>query len=123
VIDACEQSRIYAYFVLSLLTGVRTEEARALTWDRVHLEKTAKQGPHVEVWRSVRAHGDTKTKKSRRTLAIPDLVEQVLREHKVKQGLERDRAGSRREENGLASRRAPARSRTQATSAELCAWR
>jgi integrase len=40
VIDACKRSRIYAYFVLSLLTGVRTEEARALTWNRVHLEKT-----------------------------------------------------------------------------------
>jgi integrase len=53
------------------------------------------------VWRSVRAHGDTKTKKSRRTLAIPDLVVQVLQAHKVKQDLERERARTKWEENGL----------------------
>jgi hypothetical protein len=55
--------------VLSLLTGVRTEEARALTWDRLHLEPVGDVPPHVEVWRSVRKGGDTKTRKGRRTLA------------------------------------------------------
>src|SRR6185312_16858968 len=27
--------------------------------------------PHIAVWRSVRAHGETKTERSRRTLALP----------------------------------------------------
>ena len=39
----------------------------------------------VEVWRSVRAGGDTKTRTSPRTLALPALAVEVLREHKARQ--------------------------------------
>jgi integrase len=101
VMEATEKTRIHGYFVLSLLTGVRTEEARALTWDRVYLAGHDDRAPHVEVWRSVRKGGDTKTRRSRRTLAIPELVAQVLAEHKVKQARERQRAGGGWEEHGL----------------------
>ena len=90
--EASKQTRLHAYFVLSLLTGVRTEEARALTWDRVHLEKEGDLPPHVEVWRSVRKGGDTKTRKSRRTLALPDEVVRVLLTHQNKQQAIRSRA-------------------------------
>ena len=73
VLDAAESSRMYAYVVLSLLTGARTEELRALTWDHVRLDRQQTDcqviPPHVAVWRSVRKGGDTKTQKSRRTLA------------------------------------------------------
>ena len=62
--EASKKTRLHAYFVLSLLTGVRTEEARALTWDRVHLTAMGDLPPHVEVWRSVRKGGDTKTIKA-----------------------------------------------------------
>jgi site-specific recombinase XerD len=48
--------------------------------------------PHVEVWRSVRVGGDTKTKKSRRTLAVPEDVVTVLREHRERQVVIRARA-------------------------------
>ena len=51
--------------VVSPLAGVRTEEARALTWADVNLEAT------VAVYQSVRAKGDTKTRKSRRLLRLP----------------------------------------------------
>lgn len=95
VMEASRKTRIRAYFVLSLLTGVRTEEARALTWDRVHLEKEGEMPPHVEVWRSVRLGGDTKTKKSRRTLALPKDVVTVLSEHRERQAVIRKRAKGR----------------------------
>lgn len=65
---------IHAYIVLSLATGIRTEEARALRWDHVDLGDPGSEPARVasmEVWRSVRAEGDTKTVKSRRTLALP----------------------------------------------------
>ena len=66
---------MYAYIVLSLLIGVRTEEARALRWDHVDLgsepETSLPIPPNVAVWRSVRMHGKTKTQRSRRTLALP----------------------------------------------------
>ena len=67
---------LHAYIVVSLLTGARTEELRALRWEHVHLDPPSRPGsvllpPYVEVWRSVRANAETKTKKSRRTLALP----------------------------------------------------
>lgn len=49
---------MYAYIVVSMLVGIRTEEMRALTWDRVDLEG---EPPTIAVWCSVRKSGDTKT--------------------------------------------------------------
>jgi hypothetical protein len=51
-----------------MLTGARTEELRALRWEHVHADPLDTVPPHIEVWRSVRFDGDTKTKKSRRSL-------------------------------------------------------
>lgn len=94
VMAAAKESRIHAYVVLSLLTGIRTEEARALTWDRVELEPPAGQPPHVMVWRSVRRHGDTKTQKSRRTLGLPAHVVDALVAHRNSQHDARILAGA-----------------------------
>ena len=52
LLEAAEKSRLHAFIALCLLTGVRSEEARAPTWDRVDLDAGT-----VMVWRSVRAHG------------------------------------------------------------------
>jgi hypothetical protein len=63
--------RLGAYVVLCLHTGIRTEEARALSWEHVDLDGRPDADPPVPpsiaVWRSVREHGDTKTRMSRRT--------------------------------------------------------
>ena len=74
---------------LSLLAGIRTEEARALRWDHVvtWADDAAGWQPvttagldcdgggeglfAIYVWRAQRHGGDTKTDKSRRTLALP----------------------------------------------------
>jgi len=90
--------RLHNYIVVSLLTGGRTEELRALRWDHVHLEASP---PHIEVWRSVRADGDTKTKKSRRTLALPARCVEALKKQRAQQLADRLRAGDRWQENGL----------------------
>src|SRR5215813_1407965 len=72
-----------AYIVLSLLVGVRTEEARALHWQHVDLDGDPGADPpvppHVAVWRSVRVHGETKTERSRRTLGLPQMAVEALR--------------------------------------------
>jgi integrase len=77
---------MHCYIVVSLLTGSRTEELRALTWEHVDLagDPDAKPAvpPHVAVWRSVRKGGDTKTRKSRRTLALPDRCVTLLKQHR-----------------------------------------
>jgi integrase len=89
LIKAAERSSLHAYIVLCVLTGCRTEEARALCWDHVELdgepEVEPPVPPHVAVWRSVRSHGDVKTKKSRRTIRLPVAVVDVLKAHKVRQ--------------------------------------
>jgi integrase len=58
--------RLHHYIVVSLLTGARTEELRALRWYHVHLDGNPDARPpippHIEVWRSVRRGGDTKTR-------------------------------------------------------------
>src|SRR5882757_203448 len=96
---------MHAYVVLSLLTGARTEELRALTWDHVDLDgdqaADPPMPPYVAVWRSVRKGGDTKTKKSRRTLALPARCVDALREQKVLQTVDRAAAGDRWSEHGL----------------------
>ena len=75
VINAAAESRLYAYIVLSLLIGARTEELRALRWCYVDLSGSPDAAPPVppsiSVLRSVRAGGDTKTRRSRRALAMP----------------------------------------------------
>jgi integrase len=93
---ASTSSRLHAFIVLCLLTGVRSEEARALRWDQVDLETGT-----MAVWRSVRAGGDVKTEKSRRTLKLPQLVVDVLLAHRARQACERREAGPLWQENGL----------------------
>jgi integrase len=87
------------------MTGIRTEEARALTWEHVDLDGDPAADPpvppHVAVWRSVRSHGDTKTERSKRTLAMPEFVADLLRKHRIRQATDRLRAGPRWEEHDL----------------------
>ncbi|WP_026929836.1 site-specific integrase [Glycomyces tenuis] len=100
LVRKCRASRepwIYAYVALSMFTGVRTEEARPLKWEHTHLNPAKGERcscrrvhkedlpPHVEVWRSVRKKGDTKTEKSRRTIALPSYVVAILTDYAVKQ--------------------------------------
>ncbi|GAA2437709.1 hypothetical protein GCM10010191_60850 [Actinomadura vinacea] len=47
----------------------------------------------VYVWRSVRTHGDTKTKGSRRTLELPDEAVDAPRKHHARQASQRLKAG------------------------------
>ena len=88
---------MHAYIVLSLLAGIRTEEARALRWSHVDLdgdpEARPPVPPHVAVWRSVRAHGETRTERSRRTLGLPAAAVQALRAWAGSQAAERLAAG------------------------------
>ena len=96
---------MHAYIVLSLLSGLRTEEARALRWAHVDLDGDPAARPpvppHVAVWRSVRTHGDTKTERSRRTLALPAAAVQALRAWLDCQAGERLAAGDDWQDTGL----------------------
>ena len=96
---------MHAYITLSLLCGLRTEEARALRWAHVDLDGDPAARPpvppHIAIWRSVRAHGETKTERSRRTLALPQVAVQALRAWAGSQAGERLAAGQGWQDTGL----------------------
>jgi integrase len=104
LMEAAKGTRLEAYITLSLLTGLRTEEARALRWDHVVARAGDQWEPVPEagfdhdqlamfVWRSERVGGDTKTPKSRRTLALARRCAAALREQKIRQAADRLAAG------------------------------
>jgi integrase len=119
LLAAAERTRWHAYVALSLLVGIRTEEARALRWDHVvtWVDDSAGWQPittagfdparasddryAIYVWRSERHGGDTKTEKSRRTLALPQRCVEALRQHRKQQARERLRAGALWQDHGL----------------------
>ena len=96
---------MHAYITLSLLCGIRTEEARALRWAHVDLDGDPEARPpippYIAVWRSVRAHGETKTERSRRTLALPAAAVQALRAWAGSQAGEQLAAGPGWQDTGL----------------------
>jgi integrase len=96
LLTASQKARLGAYVVLCLLTGIRTEEARALRWDHVDLDAGT-----IAVWRSVRRGGDTKTERSRRTLGLPETAAEALRLHRSRQASEKLAAGELWAEHGL----------------------
>ncbi|MDF4250455.1 site-specific integrase [Streptomyces sp. WMMB303] len=105
VLNAAEGRSLHAYVVVSLLTGARTEEMRSLTWDHVDLyggpDMEPPIPPYIAVWRSVRAGSDTKTRKSRRTLALPARCVEALTAHREQQQRQRKRASKKWHEHGL----------------------
>src|SRR5579859_339042 len=114
-----EETRWHAYVALSMLVGIRTEEARALRWDHVvtWVDDATEWQPvttagfdaagsgddryAIYVWRSDRYGGDTKTEKSRRTLALPQHCVEALRQHRMLQDRDRLRAGELWQDHGL----------------------
>ncbi|MEV4397158.1 tyrosine-type recombinase/integrase [Nonomuraea sp. NPDC049607] len=55
----------------------------------------------IYVWRTVREGGDTKTRKSRRTLELPKLAAQALRQHHTRQAAQKLKAGEAWEDHDL----------------------
>jgi integrase len=72
-------------------------ELRALRWNEVDLDAGT-----VAVYRAARVTGDTKTRKSRRILGLPQLAAQALREHHKSQAADRLKAGALWQDHGLA---------------------
>jgi integrase len=105
VLAVADESRLRAHIVVSLLTGARTEELRALTWDHVDLDGDADADPpappSIQVWHSVRAGGETKTVKSRRTLALPQRCVAALVAQRDQQAADREVAGTSWQRTGL----------------------
>jgi integrase len=110
LIDTAErdESTIGDYIVVSLVTGARTEEMRPLKWTEVDRagkpDRDPPVPPHMNVWRSVRAGSDTKTRKSRRSVALPqrgiDALDRQAKRQEARRR-RRERRGMPWEDNGL----------------------
>jgi hypothetical protein len=73
--------------------------------------------PHAMVWRSVRVGGDTKTRKSRRTVALPARCVEALLDHRDRQATSQRAAGERWVDKTSSSPAPPAPRSTRPTSA------
>jgi len=112
-------SAFVALVLFSLMVGIRTEEARALRWDHVvtwvddatgwqpvtiagfDVARVGDDQYAIYVWRAERRGGDTKTGKSRRTLALPQRCVEALRQHHTVQAGDQLRAGEIWQDHGL----------------------
>src|SRR5262249_54647720 len=104
LMDAAKGTRLEAYITLSLLAGLRANGGRGLRrgargasagdqWQPVTEIGFDHDRFAVFVSRSERAGGDTKTPKSRRTLALAHRCIAALREQKIRQAADRLAAG------------------------------
>lgn len=90
------EHRLHAMLVVFVVLGMRRSEVLGLMWEDVDLD----QGT-VLVQRGLqRIDGElrllpTKTLRSRRTVPLPGLVVEALREHRRRQGQEREQLGPR----------------------------
>src|SRR3954452_19786965 len=102
VLEAANDDRLEALYVTGLLMGLRPGELLALPWTGINLE-----AERLRVSQSLkREHnrlviGEPKTLRSRRTLAMPKLVVEVLKRHLERQDKERVAAGDTWVETGL----------------------
>jgi integrase len=99
--DASVDDRLSALWVTALGTGMRQGELLGLRWEDVDLEAGTLRVRHT----LARVDGrltllEPKTERSRRTIALPEVVVVALRAHRTRQLMERLVAGSRWVETG-----------------------
>lgn len=94
LLTACKGERLEALFKTMLMLGLRPGEALGLAWDDVDLA-----GRRMSIRRSLKRErgvlrlGETKTRRSVRTLQLPGPLVQALRTQKRRQAKERLAAG------------------------------
>jgi integrase len=91
-----ESDRLYAAWVVLCSTGMRRSELLGLRWRNVDLEAGTAAITDTVVMANNRPKlrlGETKSRRSRRVIALDTATITVLREHKACQNIERLRAG------------------------------
>jgi integrase len=90
LLAAARGHRLWALYVLAVTLGLRQGELLGLSWSAVDLDSGELEVRQTlqRVGRELRFQGP-KTRHSRRTVPLPDLCLDVLREHKARQAAER----------------------------------
>jgi integrase len=100
ILDAANGYRnMDAYIHLAFTTGVSPDEARGLHWS--HVDDLDSADPGIDVTRTLRHSGGTKTAGRRRGLGLPQLAVDALKRHRAVQNAERLAAGERWEDYDL----------------------
>jgi integrase len=95
LLEAASGDRLEALYVLAIHTGMRRGELLGLKWADVDLENVT-----IRVRRTFTHKGtgyvlgDTKTKKSRRTVRLTERAVEALKSHRARQAKEKLRAGA-----------------------------
>jgi len=102
LLGAARGDRLEALFVLAACLGLRQGELLGLSWEDVDLKEgtltVRKQLQEIEGKRQL---VPVKTRRSLRTLPLPEPLVAVLREHRRRQAEERLQAGPQWQESGL----------------------
>lgn len=103
LLEAAKGTRLEALYAVALACGLRMGEVLGLRWQDVDLEQdrvAVSQALQRQKGRGL-VLTETKTDRSRRTIALPAPLVAALRAHRVHQLEERLAAGSRWQESGL----------------------
>lgn len=94
-LEAAREDRLNALYVLALSTGMRLGELLGLTWPDVDLEAARLQVRRQLVWlrNAEPVLAEPKTAKGRRSIVLPALAVEALRQHRRRQAEERLLAG------------------------------
>ena len=102
LLRTAKSTRLFAPVLLAATTGMRRGEILGLRWADVNLSSAQLYVARVlEQTRAGLGFKEPKTKHSRRTIALPSVTVQMLRDHKVKQAEERLSLGLGRDQNDL----------------------
>ncbi|MQA87719.1 MAG: tyrosine-type recombinase/integrase [Streptosporangiales bacterium] len=102
LLKAARDERLYALYVLALCLGLRRGELLGLRWEDIDLDAGT-----LEVVRTLqRVDGELrfvrpKTDDSERTVPLPGLCTEALREHRERQCIEQSEAGTTWRDHGL----------------------
>ncbi|HEY9899194.1 MAG TPA: site-specific integrase [Pantanalinema sp.] len=94
-LESIKGDRLEVLYSLVVATGLRQGEALGLTWDDVDFQAGVIRIRNNLQWIEGQFKlVDVKTARSRRTLAVPDVIMKSLKQHRAKQAAEKLRSGA-----------------------------
>lgn len=102
LLKVSKETRLYIPILLGVYTGMRRGEILGLTWDNIDLKNNS-----IKIEKSLSStkkgiiFTDTKTETSKRTIAIPKEITQILKKQQLKQLKNKMRLGNLYQDNNL----------------------
>lgn len=102
LLEAAKETRLYIPILLAISTGMRRGEVLGLRWKDVDLSRRTVRVVQILITDGKKLlFTPPKTKKSKRTIDITDVLTQALKKHKAEQAKEKLALGAVYRDNGL----------------------